>query len=49
MQGQVRIKGYVHYCARAGLTRGGVHIGHSSAWGKRLANRRHLILMEGDN
>jgi hypothetical protein len=48
MQGQVGTKGYVHYRARVGLTRSGVHTGHSSARGKRLANRRHLILMEGD-
>ncbi len=48
MQGQIGVKGYVHYRARVGLTRGGVHIGHLSARGKRLANKRHLVPMEGD-
>ncbi len=48
MRGQVGVKGYVHYCSRVGLTHGGVHIGHLSAQEKRLANRHHLVPMEGD-
>ncbi len=48
MRGWVGVEGYIHYHSRVGLTCGGVHIGHLSAWGKRLANRHHLFPMERD-